>query len=284
MKIELTEEGGKHEVCFLIQKETAASYELKMLTENQIPCLAEARVKNVNGETRLLYDVSGAVSLLEKEEEGTLSAMVRAVFFSMARLQDTLSDYLLRPEGLLLSPETIFLLEERGEVLFLYHPEAAENVQQSLEALTSWLIQVLTPKKQEEILLLYGLYKKAREANVTLKSLADYWQTAAGGGEIVLTDPETSWETAATEAEREQMQALFGLEDEAEEEELPGERSQLEEDTESYLPAAGEGAYLPAESAFNAPETSFFTRLRPYFFELFLAAVLVAAAVIFLLY
>ena len=284
MKIEFTEEGGKRQVCFSLQKETAASHELRMLTENQIPYLAEAHVKNVNGQTRLFYDVSGAVSLLEEEEEGTLSAMVRAVFFSMARLQDTLSDYLLRPEGLLLSPEAIFLIEERGEVLFLYHPEAEENVQQSLEVLTSWLIQVLTPKKQEEILLLYGLYKKAREANVTLKSLADYWQTAAGGGEIVLTDPETSWETAATEAEREQMQELFGYEEEAEEDALPEERALLEEDEESYLPVVSEGAYLPAESAFNAPQKSFFTRLKPYLFELFLAAVLVAAAVIFLLY
>ena len=281
MKIDFTEEGGRRQVCFPLQKDTAASHELRMLTENRVPYLAEAHVKNVNGQTRLLYDVSGAVSLLEEEEEGTLSGMIRAVFFSMARLQDALSDYLLRPEGVLLTPETIFLLEEQGEVLFLYHPEAEENVQQSLEALTSWLIQVLTPKKQEEILLLYGLYKKAREANVTLKSMADYWQSAAGGKEITLTDPETSWETAATEAEREQMQDLFGYEDEKEdplqEEDFP------EADEEADFPAMDEDDFLPADTALSKSGTSFLTRLKPYLFELFLAGVLLAAVLIFLL-
>ncbi|MBQ6678851.1 MAG: hypothetical protein IJM76_02405 [Lachnospiraceae bacterium] len=304
---DLTEEGGRRCIRFPLA-ENVPAHEVRMLTENRIPGIPAAFAAEIDGVRYLSYDVSGLVSLKTAEEAAELPVLLRALIFSMARTSDALSAYLLKQEGLLLLPETVFLREESGEVFFCYLPGEHGSVQEAVEALAAWLIRVISSEKQEEILLLYGLYRKSREENVTLKTLAEYWQREAGGDRQMFSASGPAKDPAMTEAEEEIFDELFGIgPDPAGDEEITEAAGAQE-----YAASFGEGADVYGDPALPYPEEQaadgiypelyredafppgspvpagsgkprLKSRLKPYLFELVLGVLMLAAVLYFLL-
>ena len=279
MEFFYAEEGGRHCLRVPIEEKTARDSEIRMLLANRIPGIPETHLVSVDGEQFLSYDISGLESLKAEESAGQLPLYLRAVVFSIAEMSETLSDFLLTQEGLLLLPETIFLKEESGEVFFLYLPGQEGSVQAHLEAFTAWLISVLSPKEQEEILLLYGLYKKSREEHAALKTLREFWQHETGGEDFTLSAERT--EDAPTPEEEDAMEELFGSFQDPEEEEEDAENSR-----ETAPEAAAYGLSQDGEEDVLVPvhkKAPFSSRLKPYLFELVLVVLLLAAVLFFVL-
>lgn len=164
-------------------------FELKMLAGNQPSGLLAVHRSELDGRTILDYDISGLRPLTECREN--LAAHLYSIVLSLEKAADTLKEYMLRPEGLVLDPEKVFFREESGQTLLLYDPAAESTLQRNLSVLMEYFLKVLVPTDEKEVLLLYGLYNCTREENVTLTALAAFWRNS-GTREILSAEKEAS--------------------------------------------------------------------------------------------
>ena len=77
-----------------------------------------------------------------------------------------------------LDPEAIFLKKETGMVCFCYYPAKAGTFQQAFQAMMEWFMRKLNPVDEEDVLLLYRLYQRSRENDMTIKEPAAIWKEA----------------------------------------------------------------------------------------------------------
>ena len=148
----------------------AAKYELRMLRETRPEGLLSVHPQWEGERFFLDYQVSGLVPLSEEQGPGAGNYLY-AILFSLDRISSVLSEHYLRPEALLVSPEQIFLRKETGEIFFCYVPGRREPLSEGLPRLMEFFLKNAKPENERDVLMLYGLYQKSREENVTLRSL-----------------------------------------------------------------------------------------------------------------
>jgi len=177
-------EDGKDRILRLsAEPETDLAYELRMISHSQPKELLPVRVNRVPGHTDYDYPVTGLASL--KDCEGRDSAdYLYSVIFALERLGETLSEHLLSADRVVLDPELIFLKKETGTVSFCYFPGKERPFQDALQSLMEYFLNIIEPLGEAEVLLLYGLYQKAREPNAGPGTLADFWRENRGNEKI----------------------------------------------------------------------------------------------------
>ena len=150
-------------------------YEVRMILHNRPQGLLPFRTEETPEGLRCDYHIMGLKSLKESLEEEDTDYLY-SVLFSLERLAGIFYEYLLSPDRLMLEPDTIFLKKETGMVYFCYYPGKTDTFQEALQALMEYFLKIRNPSKEEDVLLLYGLYQRSREADVTMTSLAEYWR------------------------------------------------------------------------------------------------------------
>ncbi len=153
-------------------------YEVRMLHDNTPPgLLPMLSNRDISGEY-FDYCITDMVSLRESEGDEDLQKYLYSIIFALERLSETLRAYFLPEQQVSLLPEHIYLRKEVGEVLFCYVPGQSSTVSAELCGLMEFFLKHLCPVKEAEVLLLYGLYQKARESTVNLKSLSVFYRQA----------------------------------------------------------------------------------------------------------
>ena len=152
------------------------SYQLRILSFNQPDQLLGMRFVNNGPDSYYEYNVSGLVSLKDAGTPELLFDYMHGIVLALEKLADTLGEYMLDAGGVCLDPASVFLQTETGRVCFCYRPDGTEPVGTALQKLMEFFMKELSPVREEEVLLLYGLFQKSREPNVTLKTLAGYWR------------------------------------------------------------------------------------------------------------
>ena len=157
--------------------EAGMSYKMKVLNYNQPEQLLGVRFINNGTESCFEYLISGLVPLTEAGAPELLFQYLHAILFSLERLSNILGEYYLSAEEVCLDPENVYLQTETGRILFCYRPEDPQPVQRSLQKLMEFFMKEMNPSRESEVLLLYGLFQKSREANITFGTLAQYWRS-----------------------------------------------------------------------------------------------------------
>lgn len=168
--------GQNHYLRLPLSETESELYEIRMISANAPKGLLRLRLTRDGTDTFADYSVTDLVSLKESEEDEDLQQYLYSIVFSLERLADTLDQYLLPEEKVTLSPERIFLRKELGQTFFCFYPGETGTVSENLTEMMEFFLKRLRPSEEKEILLLYGLYRKAREPNVTLRSLAEYYR------------------------------------------------------------------------------------------------------------
>ena len=157
--------------------EAGMSYKMKVLNYNQPEQLLGIRFINNGAESCFEYLISGLVPLTEAGTPELLFQYLHAIIISMERLSQVLGEYYLNPEEVCLDPENVYLQTETGRIFFCYRPEDPQPVRQSLQKMMEFFMKEMNPARESEVLLLYGLFQKCREPNITFGTLAQYWRS-----------------------------------------------------------------------------------------------------------
>lgn len=141
-----------------------ADYQMKMLTNNQIPGLLLVKGRGVNGRSRYEYEIQGKHSLEFLTQKGPVTyEMIIAIIEDLLAVMEEMRDYLLSPNQLLLDPRSIFM--EGGRYYFCYYPSNVKGISESFHELAEFFVRETDYQDRSGIYISYALHKMTIQEN-----------------------------------------------------------------------------------------------------------------------
>ena len=136
----------------------AASYQIRMLQTNSITGILECRIHKMDNHTLFYYDITSRQSLSTVYEHQQVGcSFLKMLFQEIVKVLEELGSYLLDPEGLILTPNTVYLTAEPLQFSFCYLPGEKHSVNNQLRELMEYLLPKLNHQEPKTVVLGYGL-------------------------------------------------------------------------------------------------------------------------------
>lgn len=147
-------------------------YELRMITENRIYGFLPCVVQRHGDQVEYYYEITGRQSMeLSYERKKLNFVQLKALLKELLRTLEAAREYLLNPDHIRLSPESVYL-NVRSEKLYLcYYPGFEKEIRESFLSLAEYLLGKLDKSDTEGIAFGYELYQSAQEPNFSLLEL-----------------------------------------------------------------------------------------------------------------
>lgn len=149
-------------------------YQVRMLLVNEIPGLLRCRLRKINGEAYLYYEITSKQPLTRVFEHRAAGAEdIRALALSLRETLDGIARYLLPDDGMVLEPEFIYMDLETKEMRFCYLPFCREEIRESFRGLAEYLLKSLNHEEEQAVLWGYQLYSKTSEENYRVRAVLE---------------------------------------------------------------------------------------------------------------
>ena len=165
--------GGSY-MCVKEEGEIAQKYELYMLEGHQIPGLLRLQTSVAEGRRRYLYDIS------RKQQIGDYLCgkkigyqLLQTVLFSIQKVCASVTEYLLREEGICLEIEFIYVNLEDGSLQFTYLPFYQKNLAQAFVECMEQLLRQIDHRDQAAAELGYQVYQLSIQDNANIKNILE---------------------------------------------------------------------------------------------------------------
>ncbi len=175
MEFETKKEGSEK---YLLLKESDFNendYRIQMIMNNNIQGLLPIKIRNINNEKELLYDITGMVSLsnifdrsLMKKEE--LTKFVLAI----KQLQDSLKKYLLCEDNIKFDLDYIYYKSKQNHFFFCYCPVEVEDFSLQMKSLFNQVLDYINYNDRDTVSLAYGLQEIASRDEFAIDELLDF--------------------------------------------------------------------------------------------------------------
>lgn len=140
------------------------NYQLQMIRKNKIPGILKMKGIGLNNGSRYTFTVNGMQSMRQTYEKTTIKKEdIWQFISSLITVTNTLKNYLLTPDCLLLSPDYVFI--ENGIYLFCYLPIKQKILSESFHEMTEYFVKNLDYEETEGIFLAYELHKATLQEN-----------------------------------------------------------------------------------------------------------------------
>lgn len=147
-----------------------ADYQMRMLTENQIPGLLSVRGQGVDDKSRYVYEIGGKIPMKALYEKAKIRGEeMRAFLQQFCQILHQVRLFLLDVNCLLLDPEYIFF--EKEQFYFCYYPPEERPLTERFRTLTEYLVSETDYEDQDAICMACELHKGAMEDNYSLEKL-----------------------------------------------------------------------------------------------------------------
>ncbi len=202
-------------------------YELKMILQNEIPCLLAFQTILADGKAEYWYDVSGMQSLKTRfMMEAVDGKQLRFLLEKLMEMKSAMEEYLLDEANLLFSADMIYLDHSGGRVRFCYIPglgsrPVSDSFGQNapgVKELFEELLQHLNHADPVAVRMGYEMYERAARAPFVLQDCMECLHIgesiAAEAPDISIAEQEVRWRDAAAQAREpetniEEMEFLF---------------------------------------------------------------------------
>lgn len=144
-------------------------YCIRMLEHNQIPGLLDCSVRSMDADLSFYYDISSRQPLsthMEKEAVG--KKLMTLIFQSLSRTLNSLSEYLLDADSLVLEPSMIYLDADQKELKFCYWPASESTISEQLRTLSEAMLPRLDQNDREAVTMGYKFYSAAMADEITM--------------------------------------------------------------------------------------------------------------------
>lgn len=204
------------------------AYPLHMIRNNEIPGFLPCRVEEMDEELLFYYDITSRQTLRNVMETQAVDAsLLRMLFLLIPAAMETLSEFLLDPDGMLLSPELIYMNSERNRMWFCYYPGSEDKLAVSLQMLGEGILPRLDHTDREAVILGYAFYQKccAQEDDIPVDFFRNIMKES--GPE----DPEEIRREEEKEQEKQQelIQSFFDEDDMRKDKEVRRERGRKQQ-------------------------------------------------------
>lgn len=146
----------------------------RMVLENRISHLLPMEKRVKDGKIAYYYEISQLQSLESMYEKREMSGeeLTKLLKGCVAMFQ-SLEEFLLEGEQIILHPAYIYLHEDTGEPYFVYAVSYEEDVRKSFVSLTDYLLAKIDHAEEKTVMLGYQVYRYTRGANFVLQGIAE---------------------------------------------------------------------------------------------------------------
>lgn len=168
-------EGFGNYVTFTLEEEISSKLEEQMLVNNRINRLLPFQLQYIDGFKQFYYCIDGARPLASIYRQQYMSYdCIMKLFQSILKLMEDLKKFLLKAEGLSLSPEDIYMVSDDDNPYFCYLPGNRKNIMDQWKELTEFLMNAINHKEEQTVVFIYGLYRIVGEENASIATISDY--------------------------------------------------------------------------------------------------------------
>lgn len=166
---------SKNDLAKAQEEKQFIDYELKMITNNQIEHMITPRVRGINGDPVLYYDVSSKLCLKDVSErcEFKYKELVQIIRTLVSTINN-IYEYLLTVENISLDCEHVFLDTNSGEVYFIYLPGKNAELYKAFESFSEFLLMTTDHDDDKAVDIVYTFYAMIQEKNLCFESLISY--------------------------------------------------------------------------------------------------------------
>lgn len=161
-----------------------ASYQVRILVGNMVPSLLKCRVQGLDGRCLIFYDVTSLQPLSVLYEKKKFRAEdLRLLLSGILGVLEEMSEYLLDPGQLFMTPEYIYVDLEKKEIQFCYFPGYNRELPGQLRMLTEYLLPRLDHEDPQAVMLGYGIYRRTMEDKIRLEDIKEELYRTEEGAE-----------------------------------------------------------------------------------------------------
>lgn len=158
MKIEFCRDSGGSYMIF--KRKGRDDFRERMLTGNNIPGLLPVSIRNINGESYYYYDVRSKITIDSFSSLKELSGEeMKIILGGLAQINDTLADFLLTGDRLVIDPEAIMINPQNCTPYFCLYPEGEASKEDYLK-LAELFIGRINNDDEAAVSLAYGFYEQ----------------------------------------------------------------------------------------------------------------------------
>lgn len=173
MKKQFQDEGYNQYLTIELEKRN--NMEQNMLLNNEIQGLLPCRIRTIDGGDVLDYQIDGRISFKDFIEQTQVDKEVVIILIQgIMKTVQNLRAYLLRPDGILMDLDAIYLKEEQREMEFCYVPGFEQNLMKQLAIIIETLMKQLNHKDEKSVLFVYGLYRLLEENNTSISTVKEF--------------------------------------------------------------------------------------------------------------
>ncbi len=149
-------------------------YRSKMMKSNHPEHFLTYDTQSLNGKIRFTYDISSKQSVFSFYENCDIEFQtIRHFILSLKEALDTLNNYLLEPDFMILDPRMIYMNVATKALYFCYCPGENHPFYDSLNEFLNFLLSKIDPEDHNSIILAYSLQQSSINKNYTIDDLLE---------------------------------------------------------------------------------------------------------------
>lgn len=157
-------------------EERKSNYSYKMITENAIKGLLPCRIRVVNGNTYLYYEVQSRQTLFYRYEVKEMDYdALKNIFFHLCLLGDELEKYFLDFNDIFFDEQYIFQDIETGETVFLFLPDEKPE-ENHFASFTEYIVKRINHKDAKAVQAAYRLYDLSRQDHIMIQEIRQLFE------------------------------------------------------------------------------------------------------------
>ena len=174
MEFEIKKEGAEKYLSIQKIKFDEKDYRIQMLLNNNIKGLLPIRIRNVNNEKELLYEITGLSSLSSVFERSLMrkNDLVKLAI-SIKQLEDSLKEYLLCGDNIKFDLNYIFYKGKDSQFYFCYCPAEVDDYSLQMKTLFNQVLDHVNYNDRETVSLAYGMQEIASRDDFSVEELLD---------------------------------------------------------------------------------------------------------------
>ncbi len=176
MQAEFREDTKKHYFVLTSPKSVTDSkdYRLAMIKENHISGFASCKTEQMNGADLLYYDITEKMCLDEYLNTYKADAeFFKQLFSNLAKALESIREFLLDRDGILLNPKFMFIDAENKRPYFVFYPYNENCFEIGCRSLSSDLLKHIKQEDIEAVKLGYEFYKNCMIGKITVNLLRE---------------------------------------------------------------------------------------------------------------
>lgn len=148
------------------------SYEEEMLKYNEIPGILPYKTQKIDNKQKFYYETGNLVPLTDYIKNSKLSyAQIKKVSETLLRMISDCTEYLLKAENLMITPDYVLISKENVDIYLCYEPGYHLSVKEQLATIFEYFMGCIDYSNKDSVYLVYTMYRKSREETCTVSEL-----------------------------------------------------------------------------------------------------------------